>query len=499
MVAKSVRLHALALGCCTFLAYAGTFTSGAGGRTTPMYAEPGSDVGKPLLLSDILKEEGGAAKARSLSSVKLPSVSLESYSGFLRTDGDQGGKEMYFWYFPPQEANTSEAPLLIWLQGGPGGSSMFGLFAEMGPIRLDASLQPHLNEYTWNKKYGMLFIDNPVGAGFSFTSEQSGYCTNSKDCVAKNLVSLLDQFYMIFPETRTELYITGESYGGHYVPAFGAKILEHNDCDFFCAPKIPLKGVAIGDGWIDPINMIPGYPSLMSNLGLANDAEVAVIQDYCDRSVDFIKQGKLTEAFNVWDEMLNGDIYPYPNYFHNITGSNNYDNLMMTNNPPAESYYAKYLNQPEIRKAIHVGDTCFGCNSGTCEKHLMADFHVSLRPELERILSTAGMKVLVYSGQLDIIIASALTERFLPYLQWPSAKAFAAAPKNVWRVEGSDVEVAGFVTEVPGFQRVIVRGAGHIVPLDQPRRALDMISRFVEGRTYANQPDPVKPALAVIV
>jgi vitellogenic carboxypeptidase-like protein len=337
-----------------------------------------------------------------------------------------------------------------------------------------------------------------VGAGFSFTDEKSGYCTNSKDCVGDNLVSLMVQFYKIFPAVRSsDLYITGESYGGHYVPAFGAKIVEHN-ADPSNTP-IPLKGVAIGDGWIDPVNMIPGYPGLMKNLALATDAEVAVIQDYCDRSVSFIKQGKMTDAFNVWDEMLNGDIYPYPNYFHNITGSNNYDNLDMTNNPPDEGYFSQYLNQPEIRKAIHVGDTCFGCNAGTCEKHLMGDFHVSLRPELELILKSSGMKVLVYSGQLDIIIASALTERFLPYLEWPSAKAFAAAPKKVWRVEGTDAEVAGFVREVPGFQRVIVRGAGHIVPFDQPRRSLDMITHFVEGSVYISQIDPVKAATSIVV
>merc|ERR1712190_369916 len=223
------------------------------------------------------------------------------------------------------------------------------------------------------------------------------------------------------------------------------------------------------------------------------------IRDYCDRSVNFIKQGKMTDAFNVWDEMLNGDIFPYPNYFHNITGSNNYDNLMMTDNPPDEGYYAKYLNQADIRKAIHVGDTCFGCNAGTCEKHLMAYFHVSLRPELELIMRTPGMKVLVYSGQLDIIIASSLTERFLPYLEWPLAKEFAAAEKKVWRVLGTDTEVAGFVREVPGFQRVVVRGAGHIVPFDQPRRSLNMISHFVEGIPYTSQIDPVKTVSSVVV
>merc|ERR1740130_1681741 len=84
--------------------------------------------------------------------------------------------------------------------------------------------------------------------------------------------------------------------------------------------------------------MMAAYPAQMFNLGLADMKQRAVIQDYCDRTIAHINAGEMSLAFNVWDEMLNGDIYPYPNYFHNITGSNNYDNLMMTNNPADESY-----------------------------------------------------------------------------------------------------------------------------------------------------------------
>lgn len=480
----------LALAVCSSalgIVRAGVFTEKTAGLSVVRQSNADvKDVGEPLLLSSVLKTEGADA-ARKLSSVTLPSFNYPSYSGFLHTD-DDGDKEMFFWYFPPL-SGAADAPLVIWLQGGPGGSSMFGLFGEMGPIELDAKLQPHVRNYTWNRNYGMLFIDNPVGAGFSFTGKGK-YCTNSRNCVADNLVSLMVQFYEIFPETRAPgLYVTGESYGGHYVPAFGARILEHNR-GAAAGAQILLKGVAIGDGWIDPVNMIPGYPELMRNLGLASEAEMRVIQGYCDRSVNHINNGEMLQAFNVWDEMLNGDVFPYPNYFHNITGSNNYDNFMMTNDPPDFSWYPDYLNQPEIRKAIHVGNTTYGGNAKDCEKNLLEDFHDSLRPELQQLLAAEGVRVLIYSGQLDIIIAAALTERFLPYVQFPGQAAFAAAQKKVWRVEGGDAEVAGFVREIPGFQQVIVRGSGHIVPFDQPRRSMDMITRFVEGRTYTNEPNP---------
>merc|ERR1712086_885984 len=123
--------------------------------------------------------------------------------------------------------------------------------------------------------------------------------------------------------------------------------------------------------------MIPGYPELTRNFGLASDDEVRVIQGYCDRAVNNINSGKMLEAFEEWDEMLNGDVFPYHNYFHNITGSNDYDNIMNTNNPASFSWYADFLNQPQILKAIHVGNATFGSNAPKCEKALLRDFHDS--------------------------------------------------------------------------------------------------------------------------
>ena len=99
---------------------------------------------------------------------------------------------MFFWYFPAQNGDAN-APLIIWLQGGPGGSSMFGLFSEMGPWSLDEKLNLIPRPETWNGKYKMLFIDNPVGAGYSSPATEGGYCTNTRECVAANLHSLLTQ------------------------------------------------------------------------------------------------------------------------------------------------------------------------------------------------------------------------------------------------------------------------------------------------------------------
>merc|ERR1711990_605567 len=95
----------------------------------------------------------------------------------------------------------------------------------------------------------------------------------------------------------------------------------------------------------------------------------------------------MVKAFEIWDEMLNGDIFPYPNYFHNITGSNDYDNFMRTNAPASFEYYANYVNQDHVRDSLHVGTTPFGLNASDCEKHLLADFHGSMKPRLEVLLN----------------------------------------------------------------------------------------------------------------
>ena len=149
-----------------------------------------STNGPALDLTQFVKN-GDYKSAQVAAKVELPNdpLNLTSYSGFLETTP---GRHMFMWYFPAQN-HDENAPLLIWLQGGPGGSSLFGLFSEMGPYSLGGNDGVTLldRKQSWNKKYGMLFIDNPVGAGFSYPDEKTGgpkgYCTNTKDCISTNL------------------------------------------------------------------------------------------------------------------------------------------------------------------------------------------------------------------------------------------------------------------------------------------------------------------------
>jgi len=437
-------------------------------------APAGADVGEPLLISRV-REASGAAFARDAA--KVTSIGPNtSYAGFYEVNKTTENN-LFTWYFPAQNGNK-DAPLLIWLQGGPGGSSLFGLFSENGPFYLTKELEIMARDTTWNSDYGMLFIDNPVGAGFSYTGTGQGWATNSKVDVARDLFNCLTEFYKTFPDqAKVDLYITGESFAGHYIPAFGAYIHEQNAN----GAAVPLKGVSIGDGWTDPILQMTATPALMFNLGLADANQVKVLQDYSKRTEDAIHQGDYKKAFDVWDEMLNGDVYPYATYFYNLTASMDYDNFLRTEPPESFGYYSSYVTQPDIRKQIHVGNATF--NSGLeCEMHLINDVMYSYKTELGLLMN--NYKVLIYNGQLDLIVGVPLTETFLPSVQWNGSKQFAAANRTIWKVQDSDVEVAGYVRNVNSFTQVVVRGAGHIAPYDQGRAVKDMVYRFIRDQPF---------------
>lgn len=193
---------------------------------------------------------GRIADARNACSVQLPEqMDVESYSGYLTVDDDRGSN-LFFWFFPAANG-AANAPVLLWLQGGPGMSSLYGLFEEHGPFSVSKAQTLDRRRHTWASTHSMLYVDNPVGTGFSFTSD--GYNTD-QTAVGRNMYEALLQFFALFPEYRkNDFYITGESYAGKYVPAVSYTIHQNNPN---ASIKINLKGLAIGNGFIDPINQV---------------------------------------------------------------------------------------------------------------------------------------------------------------------------------------------------------------------------------------------------
>ncbi|EEC06009.1 serine carboxypeptidase, putative, partial [Ixodes scapularis] len=359
---------------------------------------------------------------------------------------------------------------------GPGGSSLFGLFSEHGPYYIAEGGIPKLREFTWARRFSMLYIDNPVGTGYSFTGKDQGYARNETD-VGRDLLEALQQFFTLFHEfAGNEFYASGESYAGKYVPAVAYAI------HMAVQPrvKINLKGIAIGDGMVDPSTMFD-YADFLYQIGLVDSNQAAYIREASRRMLHHLRDVRKCAALTVSDTVVSFTIKNSKTKFLRAALFFFFfcDELNLSEKPAIALACLPQANTL-VRKAIHVGKLTF--NDGDAVKaHLLEDIMKSVKPWLTVLIE--NYKVMIYNGQLDIIIAYPLTANMISAISWSGAKAFEKAPRKIWLTPSGE-DVAGYVRQVGNFTEVLVRNAGHLLPYDQPEVALDMITRFIEGKPF---------------
>eukprot|EP00928_Gymnodinium_smaydae_P021893 TRINITY_DN18574_c0_g6_i1.p1 TRINITY_DN18574_c0_g6~~TRINITY_DN18574_c0_g6_i1.p1 ORF type:complete len:514 (+),score=93.21 TRINITY_DN18574_c0_g6_i1:63-1544(+) len=463
----------------------------------------GAPTSEPVFVTDYLPDrflDGQRASAVNLTALGWSEPNA-MHSGFITLD-KKLGRNTFFWYSEALDRNAS-APLLLWLQGGPGASSLFGMFTEVGPFSVGPGGVIKKRDVSWNENYHMLFLDNPVGAGFSFTDTVEGFITSHEEA-GRDLHTALRQFFQLFPHLRAnDFYVTGESYAGKWVPSCAYNIHMGNmDPASASTDRINLKGIAIGDGAMHPAKQFQGFGDLLWNLGMADENERQVFKKYEAQMQERLSAGDPTGAFEAFDEMLNGDFYPYPTYYANVTGmTSNYFNFELSPDAtPLGGDFVDWLNTPAVRSEIHVGQRAYAPANDTTEAHLKPDWMRDVVAMLVPLME--NYKVVIYSGQNDIILGPALTEQFLRELDWSGKQAYVEAQKVVWRRTakgpGSKLaDVAGYARQVGQFSQVVVRGAGHMVPGDQPERARDLIDRFVAGQQFGDVSTPAASAPAV--
>ena len=170
-------------------------------------------------------------------------VCWNQFSGYLNATADH---QLFYWY---HEATTQAAtkPLVLWLNGGPGCSSLGGMFTELGPFVLNENLEVTLNPYSFNKAANIIFIEQPAGVGFSYPNVPAN---DSSTAIDTDLA--LRHFLSQHPELQgRDFYVMGESYGGHYVPNTAKQIQISNSRTNNTKDIINLKGFAVGNGYTD--------------------------------------------------------------------------------------------------------------------------------------------------------------------------------------------------------------------------------------------------------
>ncbi len=339
------------------------------------------------------------------------------------------------------------------------------------------------NPFGWNQVGDVLFIDQPVGVGFSYTSNPQSYA-HDENQVAIHLTNALQQFYLRYPETKTQpLYLFAESYGGKYIPAFASEIVARNR-HANDAEKIPLQGIGLGNALVDPIIQRYVQTNQAYYANIIGQDQVKILQDFQTKCISQIQQGLYNDGYcdvvYQYIAMTSGNINGYdvrtfdPSY-----------------NRPA---VLKYLNRRDVQEAIHITsqhqNTTWkfdSCNDFVYE--LLQDEILTSYKQTIKDLYTAAVRMLFYAGNFDLKDGPVGVDAYLQTLGYAN---FNSSPRTLWIVNGS---VAGYhKTDGNLIDFVVVHGAGHYVPTNQPAHSLDMVNRFINKIAYC---DPVRDVFSM--
>ncbi|KAJ6747626.1 SERINE PROTEASE FAMILY S10 SERINE CARBOXYPEPTIDASE [Salix koriyanagi] len=363
-----------------------------------------------------------------------PPVSFQQFSGYITVDEKQ--RRSLFYYFVEAETSPASKPLVLWLNGGPGCSSVgAGAFVEHGPFRPTTGNSLVRNEYSWNKEANMLYLESPAGVGFSYSVNQTFYSSVNDAMTARDNLVFLRRWFIKFPQYKQrDFFIAGESYAGHYVPQL-ARLIIRSKVNF------NLKGIAIGNPLLEFNTDLNARDHFYWSHGLISDSTYQLLTSVCNNSKlirEAIARSVSTACFGVYtlvQQEVSDSIDPY-----DVTGdvclSSNHSQLKIFNqqlvrprlpnlSPQVlevdsikqqkqvmgkvdvclEEETTKYLNRKDVQMALHarlVGVT----NWHVCSVVLDYDISDEEIPTIHavRSLVKSGLAVLVYSGDQDSVI-----------------------------------------------------------------------------------------------
>lgn len=390
------------------------------------------------------------------------------------TVNEDCGDNLFFWFFESR-SQPGDDPLVIWLNGGPGSSSMLGLFAENGPYRIEDDLTLSENPCSWNSFANFLVIDQPAGTGLSYVER-----CHDKNCYAKTEATatrqLLDgllQFFAQWPEYRgNDVYVFGESFAGRYIPMLAHAVLEHHEHG---DAAINLKGIGIGDGWVAPLIQEATYGDYAYAHGLIDLVQknkVDALYGCCDIAVKesgHVASARADQICNKIEEYIVEASGGTNVYDVRITGEYSFPNI------------ARYLDQESVRSALHVSPLVGPWkDSSDIVAHILErgeqDSAAHLFPRLFEQL-----RVLIYNGIYDMDCNFMGTDKWLASLHWNQGEQFNRMPRKPWK-EGNSL--LGQYRQCGNLTQVLVNGAGHLVPMDQPGTALKMLGNFLTQSGY---------------
>ncbi|KAG9441713.1 hypothetical protein H6P81_017567 [Aristolochia fimbriata] len=403
---------------------------------------------------------------------------------------------MFWWlYRSPQRDAVPESdwPIILWLQGGPGGSGVgIGNFLEIGP--LNSELKPR--NWTWLQKADLLFVDNPVGAGYSYVEDESLLVKTDEEA-ATDLTKLLIELFNSKENLQNRaLFLAAESYGGKYAVTTGLAVLKAIQEGKL---KLKLGGVVLGDSWISPEDFVFSWGPLLRDVSRLDSRGLERSNSLALKIRQQLQSGQYGEATNTWSQLESVvSISSNSVDFYNFMLDADRDPIALT---AAEmsglvgiSEYSEYLSS-KVTSAGNIGsimngvireklkiipkDVKWGGQSNLVFSSLQNDFMKPRIKEVDELLSK-GVNVTVYNGQLDVICATKGTEAWIEKLKWEGLQNFTnSAHEPLFCEDGG--ETKAFRKSYTNLHFYWVLGAGHFVPVDQPCVALKMVGEITQS------------------
>jgi len=419
------------------------------------------------------------------------------YSGYLYVNPQ---KQLHYFFFESQSSPSSD-PLVLWLNGGPGCSSLLGALYEHGPFVFpDGSQDFQWNNYSWNLHANVIYMEAPACVGFSYIADYT-LPFNDTNTAQDNLLAVLSWFAKFPGYSNRTFFIAGESYGGIYVPTLAAQIVWYNEQN--PSSPINLKGIAVGNGVTDwEYDTTPADWDFYWNHALYSPAVRQQYETYCLTNPQSSQCGAATDAVNSSTYWINNyDIYrPCFGLNSSITqidGVTNVDYARFRKlkrytvggteidapgaAPCVDSVGAYYfLNNASVRESFHIYPNIttdwFMCTDN-CNYTPNANASFWAYP----ILLEAGIRIMFYSGDVDGSVPTIGSQRWITNLV-SQYNIPVVNPMNYWTLPGNlptEPQVAGYVTDYLNFRFVTVKGAGHMVPQWQREGAYKMFYAFL--------------------
>ena len=391
---------------------------------------------------------------------------------------------IFWWFYGAHDQQRDKLPLVLWLQGGPGASGTgFGNFEEIGPLYQNSTAR----KTTWIQKTNVLFIDSPVGAGFSYVTDPVAY--------TRNVTQIADDLLVVFKAFLKNLtifedapfYIFGESYGGKMAAEFGQRLYETIERKEI---KCNFKGVALGDSWISPVDSILSWGKYLYQYSLLDTQDLRAVQSSAGQVVNYFDQGLYKKSTAYWSKtrdlvsLFTDNVNVYNVLQHNASPFRDSNDIIeKLYDRHLAVYYQNNLKSfmnTVIRKKLGIipDNVTWGSQATDTFNYQSEDF---MKPAIKAVdyLISKGLKIIVYQGQFDMLCNTAGAEKWTSKLQWSGLQGFNYATRKPLYIDGKIGQTQAFLKSFKNFSFYFVMNAGLMVPLDNGEMALKMLEEII--------------------